>query len=86
MAFRELAERELTIRLGSHVLASAPDFRARKAIIVATLFSGDKWPAAKMFRFVTAFYWCSGGYDLFDDSQNGCSCHGAATLKLWIAA
>jgi hypothetical protein len=42
MAFRELAEREPPSRLGSHVLASAPGFRARKAIIVDTLFSGDK--------------------------------------------
>ena len=39
-----------------------------------------------MFRFVTAFDWCSGGYDLSDGSQNGRSCHRASTLKLWIAA
>src|SRR5271154_3152191 len=41
--------------------------------------------SCKMFRFMTAFDWCSGGYDLFDGSQNGRSCHRATTLELWIA-
>jgi hypothetical protein len=38
-----------------------------------------------MFTFVTAFDWCNGGYDLFDGSQNGCSCHRAETLDSNIA-
>src|SRR5277367_681913 len=45
---------------------------------------GDKWPAARC-SLMTAYDWCSEGYDLFDGSQNGRSCHRAATLKLWIA-
>jgi hypothetical protein len=32
-----------------------------------------------MFGFVTAFDWCSGGYDPFDGSQNGRSRHRATT-------
>jgi len=38
-----------------------------------------------MFTFVTAFDWCSGGYDLFNGPQNGCSCHRAETLDSNIA-
>src|ERR1700722_9832323 len=35
--------------------------------------------SCKMFGFVTAFDWCSGGYDPFDGSQNGRSRHRATT-------